>query len=239
MGFGPVELAGGIVQGGWDAIANITSGIGKGAEALISPFFPTPQKKTPTVSQIVEPMGAAGETYRTTMLENQSMVETQKMYAHGNYIGTQYEERFNAPAKVAESKQLSASVSKKDSDWLGGGLDWALSQSKKIATVADEFMMTWDLKPREPISEGDKEIGNSPGTIVHLQKEIGKGVETVKKMGAGMWGQIKGLFGIGYSGPTGNQPVLGIKHEIEPSGKTTIGIAIVVVIVALLLLRKK
>lgn len=240
MGYGPVELAGDLVQGGWDAVANITSGIGKGAEALISPFFPSPQKQTPTVSQIVEPMGATGFTFRPTDPENMSMAETQKMYADDNYLGTQYAERFNAPAKVAESKQLSESVSKKDSDWIGETLDWALAQSKKIATVADEFTKTWDLESREPISEGPKEIGNSPGTVTHMQQDVDKRVGTIRATGSKLLEQVKGLFSIGYEGPTGDQPVHQTKGGTEyfPKPKATLGIAAAVGIIALLLLRK-
>lgn len=240
MGYGPVELAGDLVSGGWDAIANITSGIGKGAESLISPFFPSPQKQTPTVSQIVEPMGATGQTFRPTDPENPSMVETQKMYAGDNFLSSQYAERFNAPAKVAESKELSASISKKDSDWLGGGLDWALAQSKKIATVADEFMKTWDLEPRKSISEGPKETGNSPGTVTHMQQDVDKRVGTIRATGSKLLEQVKGLFSIGFEGPTGDQPAHQTKTGAEyfPEPKTTLGIAVAVVIVALLLLRK-
>jgi len=236
MGYGPVELAGDLVSGGWNAVANITSGIGQGAEALISPFFPSPQKHTPTVSQIVAPMGATGLTYRPVDPENMSMVETQSMYADRNFLDTQYEERFNAPAKVAESKELSASVSKKDSDWIGEGLTWALDQTKKVRTVADEFMELWGVKKREPISEGPTEIGNSPGTVTHTQKDIDKRVDTIKGMGSGMLEQIKGLFSIGYPGPTGDQPV----NEpttgtvIEPQAALVIA---AVAVVAYLLLR--
>ena len=236
---GPIEMAGDLVSGGWGAIANITSGIGKGAEALISPFFPSPQKQAPTVSQIVAPMGATGQTFRPTDPENISMVETQKMYAEGNYIGTQYAERFNAPAKVAESKQLSASVSKKDSDWFGNTLDWALEQSKKIATVADQYMEVWDLSKREPISEGPKEVGNSPGTVTHLQKDIDKRVGTIKTTGSKLLAQFKGLFSVGYEGPTGDQPAHQTKtgtEFLEP--RTTIAFAAVAIIAAFLLLRK-
>ncbi len=238
MGYGPIELAGDLVQGGWDAVANITSGIGKGAEALISPFFPSPQKQTPTVSQIVEPMGATGFTFRPTDPENPSMVETQGMYADRNFLGTQSAERFNAPAKVAESKKLSESVSKKDSDWISGGLDWALAQSKKIATVADEFMKTWES--REPISEGPKETGNSPGTVTHMQQGIDKRIDIIRTIGSQLLEQVKGSFSVGYKGPTGDQPAHQTKTGTGyyPEPKATLGIAVAVCIIALLLLRK-
>ena len=107
MGYGPIEFTSDVVSGGWNAIANITSGIGKGAEALISPFFPSPQKKTPTVSETVKSAGMVGQTFRPVDKENQSMVETSGMYLSDNFLSSQYAERFNAPTKVKESKALS------------------------------------------------------------------------------------------------------------------------------------
>ena len=238
MGYGPIEFTSDVVSGGWNAIANITSGIGKGAEALISPFFPSPQKKTPILSETVKSAGMVGQTFRPVAKENQSMVETSGMYLSDNFLSSQYAERFNAPAKVAESKALSASVSAKDSDWLGNSLTWALEQSKKISTIADSFIELWGLKPREPISEGAAEIGNSPGTVEHLQKDFYRQAETTKTWAKGFLDQVKGLFGIGYEGPAGGQPVQDVTHEIGPFTRAEFG-TIAIVVIALLLLGRK
>ena len=221
-------------SGGWMSVQNIINSIGRGAEALVSPFFPTPQKKTPTVSQINEQAGNDGLTYRPVIKENQSMVETNQMYAQSNFLGTQYEERFNPPAKVRESKNLSASVSQTETDWISGSLDWALQQSKKVDTIVDYVIDKWHLKPREPISEGPSEIGNSPCVIANMQPSEGEtpAAETKVSRVTGIIDQVKGLFNLAFGGPTGPQPV----NEID--SKQSLGIAAIIILALFLLVKK-
>ena len=243
MGSGPLEWAGDVVAGGWNAIGNITAGLGKGAEALISPFFPSPQKSGPTVSETVAAAGGAGDTFRRTAVENQSMVETNQ-WRDFNWVTSPYAANFAPTTKVEQSRRMDAMVSVQQTpfkpvetifDVIGAGVGTAT----KVRTVVDEFMEIWGLKPREPISEGPKEVGNSRGDVSNVGKQVSRAAETVSAWGSAIVKQVKGLFSLGFSGPEGGQPAFGIKHEIEPSTKLTIYGAIALAVIAIILLRKK
>lgn len=232
---GPIELAGDVVAGGWGAVSNIIRGIGQGAESLISPFFPSSQKHTPTKSDIVAPMGTAGTIYRQVDPENPSMNET-NFYARNDWIGSPYALNLAPATKKAESQSLAESVSTTRQgpvdtiyDVVKGGIESGI----KIKTLADEFMRVWNLKPREPISEGPREIGNSPGVVVNMQSEGGRQADVLIERGKNIIDQIKGFFSVGYEAPTGDQPVHDIEQNITPGKIPAKTLAVVGVIAAI------
>lgn len=235
------QLAGGLVSGGWDAIQNITRGIGKGASTLVSGFFPAPQRDK-IISETVQAAGGSGQTYRPTETENKSMIQT---WIWGNqpvpHLGSPYEEQFAIPAKVQESQQLAKSVSpEKSGDWIGEGLDWALQQTGKISTLVDELGGFWGAReviigtPREGYPEGQDEQH-----LNDLTSRIANVLNLGKAMGGEFISQVKGLFGLGY-GQTQAQPGFVVQHDLQPTKQTWIGIAIVgAIIIAVIFLGRK
>lgn len=228
-----------LVSGGWDAVSNITAGIGKGASSLVGSFFPAAQRDT-IKSETVQAAGGAGQTYRPTAPEGQSWIETMQ-YAEQQWIGSPYEAQFAVPAKIKESKQLAKSVSAPGAiGAIGGGLDWALEQTKKVTTLYDQLSFLWEpretiiAKPRAGYPEGRNER--------NLNDLVDRAAEVLKigKSKAGEFvNQVKGLFGLGY-GQTKKQPVFAIQHELQPSKQTWIGLGIIAaIIVVVLLLGKK
>lgn len=231
------------VEGGWNALANITAGIGKGASTLVSGFFPTPQRET-IKSESIAAAGGGGQTYRTTLPENLSMGWTRN-FADQDWIGSPYQNQFAVPIKIKESKDLAAKVS---TEMQRGPVEtfvdvakWGTEQAVKITTAADEFMYAWGLKKREPISEGPKETGASRGTVQYLndiRDKTAAVLPAVKAAGGAILDQVKGLFNLGYE-PTGGQPVFSIQHELDPKTKLTAGMIAAGIIIALLLLGRK
>lgn len=231
------------VEGGWNAIANITAGIGKGASTLVSGFFPTPQREK-IKSESVASAGAAGTTYRQTRWENPSM-QLSWNFAQKDWIGSPQEAQFAIPAKVKESQQLAGKISAEPQrgplETFVDVMKYGTEQAIKITTVADEFMYAWGLKKREPISEGPKETGASRGTIQYLQDirdRTAQVLPAIQAAGSAILDQVKGLFSLGYES-TGKQPVFSIQHELEPKTKITVGVVAAGIIIALLLLGRK
>lgn len=231
------------VAGGWDAIANITAGIGKGASTFVGSFFPTPQHEK-IKSESVAPAEGSGQTYRQTRWENPSM-QLSWNFAQKDWIGSPYEDQFAVPVKIKESQDLAAKISAEPQrgplETFVDVMKYGTEQAVKITTVADEFMYVWGLKKREPISEGPKETGASRGTIQYLQDIRDKTaavLPTLKAAGSAILDQVKGLFNLGYE-PTGGQPVFSIQHELDPKTKTTMGMAVVAIIIAIFLFGRK
>lgn len=231
------------VQGGWDALTNITAGIGKGASTLVSGFFPAPQREI-IKSESVAPAEGSGMTYRPVLPENLSMGWTRN-FANQDWIGSPYEPQFAVPAKIKEGQELAAKVS---TEIQQGPIEtfvefakWGTEQAVGIRTAANEFIEAWDPKRREPVSQGPKETGNSPGLIQYLndiRDKTAAVLPAMKAAGGALLEQVKGLFNLGYE-PTGSQPVFSIQHELDPKTKTTMMLAAGVIIVLLLLGRRK
>jgi len=234
------------IQGGWNAVGNIISGIGTGIGDFTSSFFPQPQAKILT-SQITQPAGGTGQTYRPTIKENQSMLETMDMAAN-NWLDSMYEAQF-APAATGYDTQTRTWTDNL-ADFFGGAKS-VLGQAREIRTLVDEVAYDWGLSDRRPISAGPQEVGNSPGNVIYQNRseddrasviEIGKGILSgVGSMLSGFADQVKGLFSLGYESPTGAQPVFSIKHEVEPTAKLSTGLIIGAVALGAILLfgRKK
>lgn len=227
-----------IVQGSWNALQNIQDTIGKGASTFVSGFFPTQQREKVTGGSPAQAEGA-GLTYRPVLPEFQSLADMWLLEKSAATGGIGPYELQSASAKVQESQQLAAKIS---TETQRGPVETIVdvfgkftTGATKIRTAADEFMMAWGLKPREPISEG------SGGVIQNLDdlKTAGAQVFTLMK-GAGnaILDQVKGLFNLGYE-PTGSQPVFSIQHELDPKTKTTAMVAVAAIVIALLLFGRK
>lgn len=232
-------MAEGLVSGGWDAVSNIVAGIGKGASTLVSGFFPT-QQRTTIKSETVQAAGGTGQTYRPTAPDAPSINETWLM-AEKEWIGSPYEAELSPITKVAESRTLAKTIGT-EPDPIGQGLDWALQQTKKVTTLWDQVKTIYG-EAREVIS-GKPTAGYPEGrNEKHINDAVEKGVGIIQQGVAwaeGLLGQVKGLFNIGFP-QQGGQPAFSIKHEVQPSTKTTIGIgvAIAAIVVIFLLSRKK
>lgn len=225
------DLAG----GGWDSVNNIITGIGKGAESVWGAVFPAQQRET-VKSETVESAGIAGQTFRPTVQENQSMVESRKWSLAG-WLGSPYQDELSVPVKQAESKQTAEAIGPKV-DTFGQGLDWALEQTKKATTLYDQLKELWE--PREVIEETPR-LGSPEGKDVrHLNETVEKGARVLKAGSAwvgDVFDQVKGFFNLGFD-PAGRQPVFAIEHELEPQVKIGFGV-IAAVIILILLLRKR
>lgn len=224
----------GLVSGGWNATENIIANIGVSSETVNGPLFSAPQRQT-VKSETVEAAGGAGQTFRPTIQENQSMVESKKWSLFG-WLGSPYQEELSVGYKSAESQQLAEKMGPK-SDPFGDSLDWALDQTRKITTLYDQLSGLW--KPREVITEKPREGYPEGRDLVHLNETIDKGAEVIKAGKAligGAYDQVKGLYNSAF-GQTGKQPVFSIEHELEPTVKIGIGV-IAAAVILVLILRK-
>lgn len=232
------------VAGGWNAVANVAAGIGKGASSLVSGFFPTPQRDK-VKSEIVAPAGGSGQTYRPVLPENLGMMQTWSWSQQDWELPNPYQAQFAVPSKIQESQDLAAKVSTEIQrgpiETFTEFVKWGTEQAGTIRTAADEFMEAWGLIKREPISEGPKETGASAGIVQHLNDIRDKTaaiLPALKAAGSAILDQVKGLFNLGYE-PTGGQPVFSIQHELDPKTKTTALIAVAAIIIALFLFGRK
>lgn len=223
-----------LASGGWGSVSNIISGIGKGAETAWGAVFPAQQREQ-VKSETVQAAGATGQTFRPTIQENQSMIESEKWRAAG-WFGSPYQEELSVKAKRAEGLKIAESVGPKV-DTIGNSLEWALEQTKKVTTLYDQLRGLWD--PREVIEEKPREGYPDGKDVRHLNEKIEKGAEVVKagaQVIGGIYEQVKGLFNLGFE-QTGKQPAFSIQHELEPTTKIGIGV-IAAIIILVLLLRK-
>lgn len=102
-------MGNGLVEGGWGALLNITSKIGGAGGARPSTFFPTAQRER-IQSEILQPAGGSGTTFRRTQSELQSVILTHA-YRKRGWVGSPYERELAVPVKQRESKLLAALIS--------------------------------------------------------------------------------------------------------------------------------
>ena len=193
-------------NGGWASVFNILSSIGKGADNTESSFFPTPQRNT-IKSEMVEPAGAYGDPYRQTIVENQSMVET-NWWARLGWVNSPYEDSNAIPVKVAESRDLNQSVSAtsepvKTTDW-GKVAETGVMLYEKIKGIFSKGD-TVEGTPRAGTLEGATEQNTN------IDVNRGADVYTTAK---NFYDQVKGLFGLGYP-QTEPQPSVAVQHEAK------------------------
>lgn len=214
-----------LVSGGWNAIDNLLA---------TGTSFPAQQRQT-VKSETVQAAGGAGQTFRPTLQENQSMIETEEWRSAG-WLGSPYQEELSVGFKSNESQQI-AEVMGPKSDPIGETLEWALSQTGKVTTLFDQIKGIWE--PREVIAEKPRAGSPEGKDVRNLDQIVEKGADVIKAGTAwvgGVFDQVKGLFNLGF-GQTGKQPVFAIEHELEPSVKIGIGV-IAAAIILVLLLRK-
>lgn len=225
-----------LASGGWDAIDNITMGIGRGADQNVSSFFPA-QQRDKIISETNLPAGGTGQTFRPTQQENQSMLETDFWRDRG-WFGSPYEDNLSVTKKTQEGLLFAARVEPKK-DVLGESLDWALTQTKKVTTLFDQFSDIWE--PREVIKEKPRAGYPEGKDSRNLNQTIEKGANVIKagaNVIGGIYDQVKGLFNRGFP-QTGGQPAFAVKHELDPSPTLTIGIGVIAALVIFMILRKK
>lgn len=225
-----LTMAGDLVSGGWNALNNVISGIGTGVESVWGAVFPAQQRDT-IKSETVQAAGGTGQTFRPTVQENQSMIETAKWSAAG-WRDSPYQQELSVPAKQAESKQLAETIGP-PTDPIGEGLEWALEQTKKATTLYDQLKNLWE--PREVINETPREGYPDGKNVQHLNTIQGRGAELYSTV-SGIYDQVKGLFNLGFD-QTETQPVSPVTHELTPDMQTGL-IVIGAVILLFLLLRK-
>ncbi len=240
------EMAGGLVSGGWDALTNITSGIGKGISRIGSTFFPGPQRLEPIQSQITQ-YGNYSSLPKSVITDAPSVWETLPM-ATSKWLGSPYEAQYS-PTKMTQlstdlEKRISATAPVKEPGLFENiitGLDWAATQSRNIWTLADEIMGPW--RPRETVY-GTPQAGYPAGRDEgHLNNLVQRGAdvwEVAKASADAILDQVKGLFNLGFPQQS-TQPAFGIKHELAPSKGLSTGLIIagVVIVLVILLTRKK
>lgn len=232
-------------SGGWNSLENIIAGASIGMSEIGSEFFPAPQRAEVTHLPI-EQMGGTGQTHRETSPEAQSMNDTFS-YFMNDWVNTPYELQYATPAKVAESKQLSESVSvKKESafDWINQGLEWALGTTKKISTIANQWDIATGKKVISTNTEGQSSGDAQPKTrnVSNVDTFIKRGADVIQNVGKAaenIFGQVKGLFNLGFDGDS--QPVFSIQHELDPGTKLAIGstgLILIVIFIVYILVKK-
>jgi hypothetical protein len=82
-----LEFVGNLVSGGWNALGNVVSGIGKGASSVVSSFFPASQKTT-TVSEIAMPRENQGLSYRPVQTDFPSLFSFSNVVSGGGMSST-------------------------------------------------------------------------------------------------------------------------------------------------------
>ena len=222
-----------LASGGWGSVDNIIAGIGKGAETVWGAVFPAQQRES-VKSETVQAAGATGQTFRPTIQENQSMIESEKWRAAG-WFGSPYQEELSIKAKRTEGMNIAESIGPRV-DTIGDPLDWALEQTKKVTTLYDQLRNLWD--PREVIEETPREGYPEGKDVRHLNEKVEQGAAVVKagaQVIGGVVDQVKGLFNLGFD--QGKQPAFSIQHELEPTTKIGIGV-IAAILILVLLLRK-
>lgn len=187
-------------------------------------FFPTRQYDI-IRSETTQPAGGTGTTFRETLPENQSMIES-NWWANMGWLNSPYEADKAVPAKVAESKQLAATV-EPPRDPLAEGLDWALSTSVKAATLYDQIKTAFS--PREVISETPR-AGYPDGRDVRHTNDMTQRSAEVYQTGRQLYDQVRGLFNLGFE-----------QAQAQPAAAITtggIGIGTIALLVLLYLLLR-
>jgi len=240
------QMVGQTVAGGWNALQNVIDTVGKGAGTLVGGFFPAPQR-TEVEHLPVAQMGGTGQTYRPTAPDAPSLQQTYQ-WAMQDWLGSPYQEQLSPTRRgttgieqVVKSTQTAQGPIETIADiWRGvqTGAGKVLEVSREIRTSVDEFMELWGLQPREPIPGTPREGYPEGRDETHYQdvRAMGAAVyETVKGWGENFISQIKGLFSIGYE-PTEQQGGFRIKHELEPSRTTMMGVGLIVAVLVVVYL---
>ena len=222
-----------LVAGGWAAISNVIWPSDQPVTG--SGFFPTAQRDT-IVSEITQPAGGTGQTYRQTSVDAPSIFESVKMALAG-WIGTPYQDQYSVPAKVAESKQLAGLVETKPSGPIQGGLDQVLDITKGVKTLWDEIKNIFD-EPREVIKEEPRAGYPDGRDVQHYNESVDRGADVVQRIAVQtgqLIDQVKGLFSLGYP-QTQPQPTGGVTGELM---QPAIPVGLVAVALLVLLLVRK
>jgi hypothetical protein len=223
-----------LVAGSWAALDNVLDSLNVGLQP--SGFYPTPQRNT-IKSETLQAMGGSGTTYRQTVPENQSWLESVG-YALNNWLGSPYEKQYSVTSKTAESQSLAALVETKKPGPIDEGLDWALDVTKKIKTVWDEFSGLLGKK-REVIKETPRAGSPEGKDVQNVNDADNRSADVVKVFGylGEFLTQMKGLFGLGYPQTT-PQPAVGVQTELGGLAGLSVTSLLIIGLILFLLTRK-
>jgi len=234
-----LQMGADLLGAGWNLASGVVGTAGKAVSTLASGFFPTPQRTT-MESNLIKQAGGAGQTFRPVTTDAPSFAETAQMFAD-KWLKSPYEQQFAVPAKVTESQQLSQGISQGPVESITGLLSGVAQTSSKFRTLVDEIGSAWGLDWRLGDERGDDRPGAGSVTDMYPNENQWPGAdvyETMKGWGSGILEQVKGLYNVAF-GQTSKQPAFAISHELQPSGKTTIGLIVVGAIVLVVYLWGK
>jgi len=206
-----LQSAGGLIQGGFDAVGNIFSAATKPITTFASGFFP-PQRTQPIKSQITKPMPQTGLTYMPTLPELASFGE--------KWVG---EIADTAPTLEVRT------VVKPESNWLSGitsglgqGLADVFGQVKSSVVDSGQLgniiMTKWGLvETADPNNLGDGGNNDSGFNPFGWLPWAGQG-ET--------GGQPKQTYGIGYTLDSARQAI-GTPGMIAIGAAAVLGIILI------------
>jgi len=236
-----LQMGADLLGAGWNLASDVVSGTGKAIGTLASGFFPSPQR-TVIESNLIKQAEGSGQTFRPVTTDAPSFQETAQMFAN-EWLKSPYEQQYAVPAKVTESQQLAQGISQGPIESITGLLSGVAKKSGEFRTLVDEIGSAWGLDWRLGDTRGDDRPQKGTVADLHPNENQWPGAdvyETVKGWGSGILEQVKGLYNVAF-GQTGSQPAFAISHELQPSGKTTIGLIIagVIILVVFVWGRKK
>ena len=242
------EFIGDIVGGGWDAVSNVVTGIGKGVSDFGSGFFPQPQRDK-VVSEIVAPVNTGGISYRDITPDAKSISET-AAWAENFWLDSPYEAQYSPTFMRAEGSQLDQAVSMTQSktwadnlvDFFSGVKETAagvFSEAGKFKTVFDDFRDIFGASRRETVT-GTPRAGYPEGRDeTYYNQDQPGGADVVTAYGRAFFDQIKGLFSLGYKSPQGAQPASSIPTADGGLSAITIVIGIALIAGVIFLSKRK
>lgn len=205
-----IEAAGGLISGGWDAISNITSGIGKGISRIGSTFFPA-QQQARIESNTIQQANYAS----TPFPKSQQAATVYELYAPPP-SPNQYQYYGDPTALVGPTQAPGQAPELNLWDRISKGVEWAGQQAGKIKGIADIFK-----PPPAPTPP------NTGAKVVQMAKA---GANAILD-------QIKGLFNLGFP-QQGPQPAFGITHQVTPSPGLSTGLIVAGIILVIIVLTK-
>lgn len=181
-----LDFLGSIVEGGFDIVENITTGVGEGFERFSSGFFPSPQRQTPITISQQAPVVNTGKSYRPTSAEPQSALETAAQAAV-DWMDSPYEEQYG-PSEMDQRR--SENWLDPWGDMLGDIVGAAGETFTKINEQLPEILMRkWGVIP-------EQQHQNTQGEIVYQVYTDPNAIPAT--VSANQAGQPKGTFNLGF-----------------------------------------
>lgn len=179
-----------------------------------------------------------GLPFRPTQTQAESMFRT-ATYADADWYGSPYELQFSQQANIEESKAHAAEVGgESGGGFFAGIMDIFGIENESFRTIADEFMVTYNLKEQSRTA-GSLVPGNppAPGVINYTAAMREQIIKEKIAAAQGIWGslvaQVKGLFNMGYPSSVEKKP------EVIPkvAGGISVATAAVVILIVYMVTR--